>query len=136
MMKSLFSLKKVLATASLLGFLAMGTAAYADASDQTIGTVATQVTGSMSAVGKLITAGAFVGGFAFACAAVFKFKAHRENAQQTPLGTPIAFLAIAVFLVFLPTLLGTTGSSLFKSKTAGGFGGEGADELSSTSTTP
>ncbi|MFT3742036.1 MAG: type IV secretion protein IcmD [Gammaproteobacteria bacterium] len=122
-------LKKIVAGMGLLGFLTFGALAYAEPSDQTIGTVATQVTNSMGAIGKLITAGAFVGGFAFACAAVFKFKAHRENAQQTPLGTPVAFLAIAVFLVFLPTLLGTSGSSLFKEKTAGGFDGSGADTL-------
>ncbi len=81
---------------------------------QSIGDVAANVTGTMSNVAKLITAGSYVAGVAFALMGMLKFKAHKDNPQQTPLSQPIVLLAIAAGLVFLPSLISTTGQTIWK----------------------
>ena len=86
---------------------------------QDIGQIAETVTGSFSNLAKLITAAAYVAGLGFAVGAVMKFKQHKDNPTQIPIGTPIALIFIAAALIFLPTILGVTGATLF-----GGSGGE------------
>ena len=49
-----------------------------------IGAVATQAKGSLAGLAKLITAGSYVAGMAFAVGAVVKFKAHKDNPTQIP----------------------------------------------------
>lgn len=91
---------------------------------QTIGSVATQVTTSFSALAKLITAASYVAGMGFALSAILKFKQHKDNPQQIPIGTPIALLFIAAGLIFLPTIFGVAGQTIFgSSATAGGVSG-------------
>ena len=65
------------------------------AQDMTIGTVATNVTGTFEAVSKLITATSYVAGLGFSIGAMLKFKQHKDNPTQIPIGTPIAMLFIA-----------------------------------------
>ena len=50
-----------------------------------------------------------------------KFKAHKDNPTQVPIGTPIALSLIAALLLFLPSILGVAGETIFsnKAKTAG-----------------
>ncbi len=95
---------KRVAGASLL-LLAMVGVAYA--ADQDIGAIANKVTGSFEGLAKLITAGAYVAGMGFAVGAVLKFKAHKDNPTQIPVGTPIAMLFIAAALIFLPSIFKT-----------------------------
>ena len=80
---------------------------------QTIGQVASSLYSSFSNLAKLITAGAYLGGLAFAIGAIMKFKQHKDNPTQVPIGTPIALLLIAAALLFLPSILGVAGQSLF-----------------------
>lgn len=80
---------------------------------ETLGTVAENITGSFAALTKLITAASYLAGLGFAIGAVMKFKQHKDNPTQIPIGTPIALVFIAAALLFLPTLLGSTGASLF-----------------------
>lgn len=87
--------------------------AYAGA--ETIGKVADNLVGTFSSLTKLITAGSYLAGLGFAIGAVMKFKQHKDNPTQIPIGTPIALLFIAAALLFLPTILGVTGASLFSS---------------------
>lgn len=84
----------------------------------TIGTMATQITGSFSALAQLITAGAYLAGLGFSVGAILKFKQHKDNPTNIPIGTPIALVFIAAALLFLPTILGITGATMF-----GGSGG-------------
>ncbi len=86
--------------------------AYAQAAG-TIGTVATRVTKSFGALAKLITAAAYIAGLGFSVGAVLKFKQHKDNPTQIPIGTPIAMLFIAAALIFLPTIFGITGATIF-----------------------
>ena len=84
----------------------------------------TLLTKTFGNLAKLITAGSYIAGLGFAMAAILKFKAHKDNPTQIPVGTPIALLFIAVALLFLPSLLKMAGSTLFgASPIAGGISG-------------
>ncbi len=86
--------------------------------------VADNLIKSFSSLAKLITGGAFIAGFGFAVAAILKFKAHRDNPTQIPVGTPIALLFVAVGLLFLPALFGGIGQTVFGTgATAGSISG-------------
>lgn len=94
------------------------------ADQQNLATIADSVTKTFSSVAKLITAAAYIGGLGFAVGAILKFKQHKDNPTQIPIGTPIALLFVAAALVFLPTILGVTGSTLFGTgATVGGVSG-------------
>ncbi|HSW69641.1 MAG TPA: type IV secretion protein IcmD [Gammaproteobacteria bacterium] len=88
-----------------------------------IGKVASNVTGNLADIAKLITAGSYVAGFGFAVGAIVKFKAHKDTPQQIPLGQPIAFLFVGAALIFIPSVFKTTGTTLFGSGTAGKVSG-------------
>ena len=106
MNKGLF--KKVLVGASLLlvGGLAM-------AADENLAGVADTLRGNFEALAKLVTAGSYLAGLGFAVGAVLKFKQHKDNPTQIPVGTPIAMLFVAVALLFLPMVLKVAGTSVF-----------------------
>ena len=94
-----------------------------------IGGIADTITGSFSSIGKLMIATAYIAGMGFSVAAVFKFKQHRDNPTQIPVGTPIALLAIGVVLIFLPGIIAPVGETMFgnsSTNAAGGFTGGGA----------
>ncbi len=78
-----------------------------------IGTIAQNVTFNLLNLAKLITAGAYVAGFGFAVGAIVKFKAHKDNPTQVPVGTPIALLGVAAALMFAPSVFKATGITLF-----------------------
>lgn len=86
---------------------------FAAASGTGIAKVAQNVTANLGAVAKLITGASYVAGFAFAVGAIVKFKAHKDNPQQIPIGGPIAMLVVAASLMFIPTVFKTAGSTLF-----------------------
>lgn len=81
-----------------------------------LGAIAENVTGSFGAFAQLITAGSFVAGSAFMLAALFKFKAHKDNPQSAPIGTPIALLFIGAAMIFLPLIFSSAGATLFGSQ--------------------
>ena len=86
-------------------------AAYAD--NLSLGDAASNIVLSLSNLAKLITAGSYVGGFGFAVGAILKFKAHKDNPTQIPVGTPIALLFIAAALIFLPSIFGVSEKTIF-----------------------
>lgn len=90
---------------------------------QTIGNLATNLTATFQSIGELIIGIAFVGGLGFTMAAIFKFKQHKDNPTQIPLGTPIAMLAIGIVLIFLPSLIAPAGTSFFGTSAQQGAGG-------------
>lgn len=109
--KSVEFLKKagtytVLASA---GLLLVGEASAA----QSLGGVASSITGSFNSVTKLITAGSYLAGLGFSISAIMKFKQHKDNPTQITVGTPIALLFIAAALLFLPSVLNVAGETLF-----------------------
>lgn len=78
-----------------------------------LGKVAENLVGTFGSLTKLITAGSYLAGLGFAIGALLKFKQHKDNPTQITIGQPIALLFIAAALLFLPTILGVTGASLF-----------------------
>jgi hypothetical protein len=84
------------------------------------GAVAANVEGSFTNLTQLITAGSYLSGLGFSIGAIMKFKQHKDNPTQIPIGTPVALVFIASALLFLPSILGVTGTTMF------GSGGSGA----------
>lgn len=110
-------------------------AAATGAESGSVGEVAETIMTSFTGVGKLMVAIAYLGGFGFTIAAIFKFKQHKDNPTQIPLGTPIALLVIGIALVFVPGILKMGGATTGLT-TAGGFGGAGALEAPGGSDKP
>ena len=80
---------------------------------EALGTVSANIYGNLTNLSKLITAGSYIAGLGFAIASIMKFKAHKDNPTQVPVGTPAALVMIAASLLFLPSILGTTGATIF-----------------------
>ena len=78
-----------------------------------VGALADNITDSFSSLTQLITATAYIGGVGFFIASIFKFKQHKDSPQQTSIGVPIALLFIAAALLFLPSVVETTGTTVF-----------------------
>ena len=119
--------------AGLLLFAQLG---YADETTQTgLGAVAQSALNVFATVVEAIAAAAYVAGVGFGIGAIMKFKQHKDNPTQIPIGTPIALLFISVALVFLPTVIDVTGKTLFKGGKTGGSGGTGVSILQEQSKT-
>jgi intracellular multiplication protein IcmD len=119
--------KNIKTAGALIGTAALfcATSALA-ATGQSLGAVASNVTSTMESVGSLLGAGSYVAGFGLTISALFKFKQHKDNPTQYPLGTPVTLLFIGVALIFLPSIITTGGQTMFAgSQTSSGFSGTG-----------
>jgi intracellular multiplication protein IcmD len=105
-----------------LPFLCYVESTYA-ASSTTISGIAGNLHKLFTTFAKLITGGSVLAGLGFALAAILKFKAHKDNPTQIPVGTPIALLMIAVALLFLPYIFGAAGASVFGGSAESGLSG-------------
>jgi intracellular multiplication protein IcmD len=118
----------------LLLLLAAGACFYAGhafAASSSLKDIATNITDTFTDVGKLIVAIAYIAGFGFVMASIFKFKQHKDNPTQIPMGTPIAMLILGIVLIFMPSIITTGSQTIFgSSATPGGFTGEGASAVS------
>ncbi len=79
----------------------------------TLGDMALKITESFEGLAKLITAGAYMAGIGFVMASMLKFKAHKDNPTQIPIGTPIALLFVGSALIFLPHIFIVAGYTIF-----------------------
>ena len=115
---SIFKALAYVATSVLLFYVGtvFAQAGGSGVSEGSLGGLAARVTTSFGNVAKLITAGAYVAGMGFAVGAIMKFKAHKDNPTQIPVGTPIALLFIATALIFLPEVFKVAGTTLFGSQ--------------------
>ena len=93
--------------------LLMVVSQLAGAEVRTLGDVARTITESFEDITRLITAGSYLAGLGFSIGAIMKFRQHKDNPSQIPVGTPIAMLFVASCMLFLPSILGVTGASLF-----------------------
>ncbi len=96
-----------------LSCILIGTAAFAAVSG--IGSVAYQVTTQFENIAKFITALAYIAGMAFVVGALVKFKGHKDNPTQIPIGTPIALLFIGAALIFAPSIFKVAGVTILTS---------------------
>lgn len=86
-----------------------------NANPLSLGCIANRLTGGTVTIINMLLGLAFVSGWGFVIAAIFKFKQVRENPQQVPVSTPFAFLLTAVLLIFLPGLIETGSVTMFGS---------------------
>lgn len=99
------------ATASNLWLVLPSSASAAQS--VTLGELAESITESFTNLTKFITAASYLAGLAFSIGAIMKFKQHKDNPTQIPIGTPIALVFIAAALLFLPTILNAVGYKMF-----------------------
>jgi intracellular multiplication protein IcmD len=107
----------------VFGLMLVSEAVFAQSPSGSIGAVAKQVVASFQDLAKLITAVSYVAGMGFAIGAIMKFKMHKDNPTQVPIGTPIALIFIAAALIFLPTIFKVAGDTLFGTGTTELVGG-------------
>lgn len=81
----------------------------------TVGNMASSITSSFTDLTKLVTGGCYLAGLAFAVTAIMKFKQHKDNPTQIPIGTPVALVFIAASLLFMPSILNVAGYTMFGS---------------------
>lgn len=83
-----------------------------DAASGGFGEMASTLTSNLPNIARLITGASFLAGLGFSFASIMKFKQHKDNPTQIPIGTPIAMLFIGVALLFLPALFRAAGTSM------------------------
>lgn len=111
------------------GLMMLGLDVMADqSSEQSVGQMAGNITSSFTSLTKLITGGSYLAGLGFSIGAIMKFKQHKDNPTQIPIGTPVALVFIAAALLFLPSILGITGMTMFG--TSGSVAGPGGTVFS------
>jgi intracellular multiplication protein IcmD len=93
-----------------------GVAGAALAADVGIAKAATSISDSFATLAKMLVAVSYVAGFGFVLSSLFKFKQHKDNPAQMPMGTPIALFVIGVALVFLPSVIKMGGQTLISSE--------------------
>ena len=63
--------------------------------------IANSITDQLKAIASLIVAVSYVAGLGFLLAGLFKFKQHKDNPTQVPVGTPIVLVALGEWYVIL-----------------------------------
>ncbi|HCU05466.1 MAG: hypothetical protein A2X77_01300 [Gammaproteobacteria bacterium GWE2_42_36] len=108
----IYPLLKLMSLSTLIvtGFYSI--AAYA-AADSTLSGILSKVTGAYTPLEKVITGTCVLAGVGFAVGSILKFKAHKDNPTQVPIGAAISLLALAICLMFLPYLIRGTGFQIF-----------------------
>ena len=74
------------------------------------------VTVQVITIARLLSTVSYVTGVGFALSRILQFKAHKDNPQQIPLSKPVVTIIVATCLLFLPSVLGIAGTSLFGSE--------------------
>ena len=98
---------------ALLALVMLTLTTFPVLAQEDFGAVADRVSGQLGAFGKLALGAMFLAGMGVAAGAAFKFKAHSENAQQTPLKIPLFWAVVAAILIAIPTFLSVGQTSLF-----------------------
>lgn len=109
--KSIYKLWLV--PAVCLGFMVLFSQTASADSSLSLGGMASNIIGSFTSLTKLITAGSYLAGLGFSIGAIMKFKQHKDNPTQIPIGTPVALVFIAAALLFLPSILNVAGQTMF-----------------------
>ena len=115
----------------VLVLTAVSQAAFGAEGDN-IGDRAKNVTDAYAGITSLMVSTAYIAGIGFGIAAIFKFKQHKDNPTQVPVGTPFTLLAVSAALVFLPGIYKPLGNTIFGDdgkEAAGGNTGAGAASI-------
>ena len=107
--------KRILFNLLAFGVVFFNQVCLADTETQDIGDIADNLTFQIKDMHNTIIVIAYVAGFGFMIASMFKFKQHKESPQQVPIGGGIALFVVAVLLVFMPALITPTQESIYGS---------------------
>ncbi|WP_342146698.1 type IV secretion protein IcmD [Rickettsiella endosymbiont of Aleochara curtula] len=107
------SVQRLMSLLTVMFFTSLSYTAVSRADVMTLGDMALTITKSFEGLAKLITAGAYMAGIGFVMASMLKFKAHKDNPTQIPIGTPIALLFVGSALIFLPHIFIIAGYTIF-----------------------
>ena len=106
--------ERVVSIAVLISLMLFGGVLSAAAPEAgTLGDVASGLSKSFTNLGLMISGASYLAGVAFAIGAIMKFKQHKDNPTQIPIGTPIALLFVGAALLFLPSLMKVAGTTMF-----------------------
>lgn len=123
---------KAVAILGTLGGLFLASGAFAEGSG--LSSIVTNITDTFKSVGELLTAAAYLVGFFMVIIGIFKFKQHKDNPQQTPMGTAITIFLVGILLIFIPSIIQPAAESVFGSgATAGGSSGSGFSSITTGS---
>lgn len=111
--------RKLMAVATLV---AMPVCVFA-AND--VSTIVTKVQGSLTSVVSLVSMVAYVAGFCFFLASIMKFKQHKDNPTQVPVGTPVSMIVMGAALMFAGNFIQPLGQSIFGSAAEAGSSNTG-----------
>ena len=78
-----------------------------------INDVADNVIINLQQAEKMIAYMAYIAGLGFMIASFYKFKQHKDNPTQVPVGNPITMIAIATLLLFIGSLVAPIGETIF-----------------------
>ena len=73
---------------------------------QTTTTPSSKIYDSFESLTKLITAASYLAGLGFAVGAIMKFKMHKDDPKQMPVGQPLGLILIAGTLYFTSSVSG------------------------------
>lgn len=109
--------------------LVAGTAVLLMASGETasgIGGISSNINKNLKEVAKLISQVAFIAGMLFFLAGLFKFKQHKDNPTQVPVGTPLTMIVISAALMFMSNFITPLGQTLFGDDAKAGLSNDAA----------
>jgi hypothetical protein len=107
----------------LLGFMLASFVGISYADTTNISTLVTDIQGNVvKPLFNVIISIAYLAGAGFVVAAIFKFKAHKDNPTQVTVGTPIMLLFVGIGLLFLPAIVTSVMNSI-------GFSPSGAGKV-------
>lgn len=118
--------KSLLLVSLLIGAALLPEVALAESWGNRAAAMNTEAQQGIPLLGSVI----FFIGIVIAGVSLYKFKAWKDNPQQTPLSTPIVGLIVAVGMMYMPTMIGnTTGTLLGEDAQTQGADGSGLTNL-------
>lgn len=107
-----FMAKKVFTYCAVSTLALLFGSSAAIAAPNTLGEMAGNVLGHLSAIEKLLMTVSVFCGLGFTLGALFQFKAHKESPTQTPLSKPIVLLVIGATLAAMPAFMTKSGETM------------------------
>jgi len=99
--------------------LALFFVVFASKAVATVNDVANTLISQLQSGREMILTLSFIAGLGFMIAAFFKFKQHKDNPTQVPIGNPLTYLLIGLLLLYVGSLAEPLGQTLFEKAEAG-----------------
>ena len=87
----------------------------------TLNNVADTIIEGLMSGKEMILKLAYIGGLGFLVASFYKFKQHKDNPTQVPIGNPLTMMVIAVLLMFMASMIMPVGETFFGKEAGAGI---------------